>query len=159
MIILGIDPGLASVGWAIIEKSGQIKLIDSGCFNTKKGVDFSQRLVDIAKHLEKLIDQYHPQALAIEELFFAKNVKTAIKVAQCLGVIKFVVNNKGVEVNEYSPLNIKLTMTGYGQADKKQVEQMVVRSLKLNQKIYSNHAIDAIAAGLTYCYTNKILNK
>lgn len=155
MIILGVDPGLASIGWAVVEKSTNVKLIDCGCFTTNKEIDFSQRLGLIAREMESLIKKFRPTALAIEELFFAKNVKTAIKVAQCLGVIKYVFDDNKVAVYEYSPLNIKMSMTGFGRADKKQVEEMVVRTLKLDRKKYSHHAIDAVGAALTHCYTNK----
>ena len=130
MNILGIDPGLASIGWAVLEnEKGNFKLIEAGCFKTEKENDFSSRLEIIFEEIKKLADKYDLEVLAVEELYFAKNVKTAIKVAQCLGVIKLAGRKLGLSVMEYTPLNVKMTITGYGRAEKEQVEFMVKKTL------------------------------
>jgi len=154
MIVLGIDPGLAETGWSVLESQKTLTLIDYGCLKTKKETDFSERLVELADQVSLLVEKYKPDVLAIEELFFAKNVKTAIKVAECLGVIKYTVKKSGFPVYEYTPLNIKMTIAGYGRADKEQVELMVSRILKLKTKVKPDHAADAVAVALTHLYTN-----
>jgi len=154
MKILGIDPGLAATGWAIIEKSNQPTLIDCGCFKTKSGLDFSARLQSIYQEVKKIIKQFSPQAMAIEGLYFAKNITSAIKVAQAEGVIKLAGKQMGLDVFEYSPLNIKIAITSYGKADKAQVEFMVKQLLHLKTSIKPDHAADAVAVGLTHSFTN-----
>jgi crossover junction endodeoxyribonuclease RuvC len=157
MFILGIDPGLAATGWAVLEKANPPVLVDYGCIKTNKEDNFAERLLQIADFLKEIIDQYQPAAMAIEELFFAKNVKTAIKVAQVAGVIKLTGRRLGLTIFEYTPLNIKITITGYGRADKKQLEIMVGKLLRLKKTIHPNHAADAVAVGLTHCFTNRKL--
>ncbi len=157
MLILGIDPGLASIGWAIVENSKKISLIDCGCFVTEKETNFAKRLEIIFQEIEKLAKKYQLGVMAVEELFFAKNVKTAINVAQCLGVIKLAGSRLGLEVIGYTPLNVKMTITGYGRADKKQIEFMVKQTLGIKQAIKPDHAADAVAVALAHCFTNKKL--
>lgn len=157
MIVLGIDPGLASTGWAVIKKVSHPQLLAYGCLTTKKSLALPDRLGQIAAELTELIHQQKPAVLAIEEIFFAKNVKTAIIVAQVMGVIKMIGQQAGLTVASYTPLNIKTTITGYGRADKDQVETMVGRVLGLKAKIKPNHAADAVAVGLTHLFTNKKL--
>lgn len=157
MIVLGIDPGLASVGWAVVKKGVTPKLLDYGCLATKPGLSLPHRLGQIAAAVKKLITKNQPQVLAIEEIFFAKNVKTAIIVAQVMGVIKMIGQQAGVEVCSYTPLNIKTTVAGYGRADKKQVEVMVSKTLRVNQQIKPDHAADAAAVCLTHLFTNQEL--
>jgi len=159
MRIIGIDPGLASTGWAIVEKSNQPTLIDYGCFKTKSGVDLSTRLQSIYKQTQKIIKRFSPKAMAIESLFFAQNITSAIKVAQAQGVIKLAGKQTGLSVFEYSPLNIKMAITGYGKADKTQVEFMVKQLLHLKTGIKPNHAADAVAVGLTHSFTNLKLKR
>ena len=159
MRIIGIDPGLASTGWAIIKKSSQPTLIDYGCFKTKSGVDLSTRLQSIHKKTQKIIKKFSPKAMAIEGLFFAQNITSAIKVAQAQGVIKLAGKQAALGVFEYSPLNIKMAITGYGKADKTQVEFMVKQLLHLKTGIKPNHAADAVAVGLTHSFTNLKLKR
>lgn len=154
MTILGIDPGLASIGWAVLEKSSETKLLDYGCIKTSKDEDFSQRLELIFSQIKTLARKYDLRVLAVEELYFAKNVKTAIKVAQCLGVIKLAGRELGLTVVEYTPLNVKMTITGYGRAEKKQIEYMINQTLKLKKKITPHHAADAVAVALTHVFTS-----
>lgn len=153
MIILGIDPGLAAVGWAVLKKEGP-ELIDYDCIRTEKGKDFSQRLDLIFDKVRGVAARTKPQAAAVEELFFAKNMKTAIKVAQVMGVIKLACRRSGLSVFEYTPLNIKMTIAGYGRADKKQVGRMVSKLLHLKKEIKPHHAADAAAVALTHLFTN-----
>ncbi len=163
MIILGIDPGVANTGWAILRKksptaiNGEAELIDYGCLTTQKEKEFASRLGDIFKGIRKLIIKFRPQEMAIEGLFFAKNVKSAIKVSQAQGVIILAGQQSGLPVVEYTPLNVKITIAGYGRAQKKQIEIMVAKILGLEKKIRPNHAADAVAVGLTHCFTNEKL--
>lgn len=160
MKILGIDPGLAHTGWAILEKKdNKNRLVDCGCFKTRADLDFSLRLLQIFDQLKKLIEKFKPEVMAVEELFFAKNVKTAIKVSQALGVAKLTGKKFGLEVAEYTPLNIKMTITGYGRGDKKQVEFMIKKLLNLTKDIKPSHAADAVAAALTHVFTNSKLRQ
>jgi len=154
MKIIGIDPGLASTGWAIVEKSNQPTLVDYGCFKTKASANFPSRLENIYQETEKVIKKFSPQNMAIEGLFFAQNITSAMKVAQVQGVIKLTGKQMGLDVFEYSPLNIKMAITGYGKADKTQVEFMVKQLLHLKVGIESNHAADAVAVALTHSFTN-----
>jgi len=154
MIVLGIDPGLAATGWAVVKKEEKPKLIDCGCIKTKKEEAFSERLCFIFHEVKKIASKAKPQAAAIEEIFFAKNTKTAIKVAQAMGVIKLACRESKIPVFEYTPLNIKTTITGYGRADKDQVKSMILKTLNLKKKIKWNHTFDAIAVSLTHLFTN-----
>jgi crossover junction endodeoxyribonuclease RuvC len=157
MITLGIDPGLAATGWAVLEKKEPPVVLAHGCFTTLPDQSLAARLSAISQEVQRLIKFYHPQVLAVEEIFFAKNVKTALKVGQALGVVKMVGAQTGLAVAEFTPLNIKMTLTGYGRADKGQVEFMLQKCLNLATKIKPNHAADAAAVALTYVFTNQKL--
>lgn len=157
MKVLGIDPGLASIGWAVLEFDKGFKLLKCGCFKTEKQSDFSSRLAKIFEEIKKMAEEFDLDVLAVEELYFAKNAKTAIMVAQCLGVIKLAGSKLGLTVAAYTPLNIKMTITGYGRADKKQVEFMVKQTLGIKDEIKPSHASDAVAVALTHCFTNSKL--
>ena len=159
MNILGIDPGLASIGWAVLQSNNGFKLLDCGCFQTEKETDFPARLEIIFEEVKKLSQKYNLDILAVEGLYFAKNVKTAITVAQCLGVIKLAGKKLGLTVVEYTPLNVKMTITGYGRAEKEQVEFMVKQTLGIKDKIRPSHAADAVAVALTHCFTNQKLKE
>ena len=114
-MILGIDPGVASTGWAVLDKD---KLIASGCIKTSKKDDFSCRLSQIYQEVAEICSRWSVADLAIEEIFFAKNAKTALKVAQVMGAIKTAAQNNGVRVFGYTPLQIKIAVVGYGRAEK-----------------------------------------
>lgn len=154
MKVLGIDPGLAQVGWAILEKNSTINLIDYGCIKTNKTLAFCLRIEKIYQNIVNLINTHKPDTLAIEDLYFAKNVKTALIVAQVMGVIKLAGIKSNLKVVEYTPLNIKITITGYGKADKKQIEYMTSKLLSLKKKVKPDHAADATAVALTHLSTN-----
>lgn len=143
-MILGIDPGVANLGWAVLENEN--KLVDYGCLTTKKG---EERLKMIDEKIEKLIKKYEIDRVAVEGLYFAKNAKSAIRVAEVIGVIKICGAKRGIKVKEYTPLQIKMALTGYGRAEKFQVELMIKNLLGLEKTISPSHAVDAVAVGLT----------
>ena len=155
MRIIGIDPGTATTGFSIIEKErGKIKLLDYGCIKTSKDLKHGDRLNQIADDLITLISKWQPQKASIEKLFFNKNVKTAISVAQARGVITETLNRKGISQQEFTPAQIKLSVCGYGKADKKMVQHMVKTILSLKSTPQPDDAADAIAAAI--CSANTI---
>lgn len=154
-MILGIDSGLANTGWAILKNENT--LLECGCLVTKTSDSSPKRLLKIYDELEVLIKKYRVTAIAYESLFFAKNVKSALKVAEAIGVIKICGERNKIEVAEFTPLQIKMALVGYGRAEKYQVEEMVRRLLDLEENISPSHASDAVAAGLAYLFTNKSL--
>ena len=153
MIILGIDPGTATTGYGVIESNkGKLKIIDYGCILTDKKSKMPERLDFLGEELKKIIKKYKPQALAVEELFFFKNAKTIITVGQARGVILFVGKNigkkTGLDIFEYTPLQVKQAVVGYGRADKKQVQEMVKAILGLNEIPQPDDAADALAVAI-----------
>ena len=158
MIILGIDPGYAIVGYGVIEKNGfQTKCIDYGAITTDKDTDFPTRLVQIAEGLEYLIEKFKPECLAIEELFFQNNQKTAINVAMARGVVVEIAKRKLGSLYEYTPLQIKQALTGQGRADKKQVQYMVKAILNLKDIPKPDDAADALAVAICHSQTNQVI--
>lgn len=154
-MILGIDPGLANTGWAVLKDENT--LVECGCLMTKVSDDSPKRLAEIYEELERLIKKYKITALAFESLFFAKNAKSALKVAEAIGVIKICGEKNKIEVAEFTPLQVKMALVGYGRAEKEQVEMMVRNILCLECGISPSHASDAVAVALTYFFTNKEL--
>ena len=155
MIILGIDPGIAIVGYGVIECSSSFKALEYGAVITEAGTPFPDRLKIIYEELSCIIDEYNPQDLAIEELFFNKNVKTAIKVGQARGVEILAAVNKGLEIYEYTPLQIKQGVVGYGRAEKFQVQEMVKMLLNLKEIPKPDDVADALAVALCHGYSLK----
>jgi len=155
LIILGIDPGLAIVGYGVVTKDNTCKCTDYGIISTPKDVDFPGRLVMIADGMENLIHKYKPDAVAVEELFFNTNVKTAINVAHARGVILATALKAGCALYEYTPLQIKQGLTGYGRADKNQIQQMVTMLLSLKKIPKPDDAADALAVALCHLQTNR----
>lgn len=155
MIIMGIDPGLAIIGYGVLDykDNKKIEVVDYGVIETPKNEGLPQRLVMIEKGLLQLIDKFNPVEIAIEELFFAQNVTTALSVAHARGVIlSTCVKNCG-NMFEYTPLQIKQAMTGYGRADKQQIQQMVKTFLSLKTIPKPDDAADALAIALTHIQT------
>jgi len=149
-VILGLDPGLADTGFGLIEKRGQqVKIIDCGSIKTKAHTPFNQRLESIHLELTKIIKKYQPDIAAIEQLFFCKNAKTALLVGQARGVCLLTLNQHFLPCHEYTPLQVKQALTGYGKADKKQVSQMVKIILNLKSLPKSDDATDALAIAIT----------
>ncbi len=148
--ILGVDPGYGRVGWGIVEKfRGDITYIAHGCIETSPKVSFSQRLSDIFVALEGLISTYSPEVAAIEELFFAKNVTTGIQVAHARGVILLALHQANIPSKTVTPSQVKQSMTGYGRASKRQVQEMVKHCLHLKVIPSPDDAADALAVAFT----------
>lgn len=158
MRIIAIDPGYERLGIAILEKSGKEKevVLYSECFQTDKKLSHPERLALVGNEIRRIIKKYKPEVLAIETLFFSKNVKTALQVAEARGVALFCASDMGLEIREFSPADIKIAVTGHGQSDKKQVIAMVERLVKIEGKIKHDDEYDAIAAGITCFAINSI---
>jgi crossover junction endodeoxyribonuclease RuvC len=155
--IISIDPGYERLGIAVLEKeTNKEVLLFSECFKTSAKLPHSERLNLIGKKLEKVIKEYKPSALAIETLFFAKNQKSAMQVAETRGVIMYEGKRNNLEIFEYSPMAVKIAVTGYGKSDKIQLTEMVKRLIKIKKPIKHDDEYDAIAIGLTFFATNKI---
>ncbi len=154
MIILGIDPGIAIVGYGIIEcKGNKYKAIDYGVITTEPKCSFPERLKIIYNELTDIIIKYDPDAFAIEELFFNKNVKTAIDVGQARGVELLAGMNRGLEIFEYTPLQVKQGVVGYGRASKRQVQEMVKLLLNLKEIPKPDDAADALAVAISHAHS------
>lgn len=154
MRVLGIDPGTAIVGYSIIDcKNNKIQLIDYGCIYTNKEDSLSLRLEQVYLRVESLINLYKPDHMAIEELFFFKNQKTIISVAQSRGVIILKAQLSGLDIYNYTPLQVKTGITGYGRANKKQVQEMTKIILKLSEIPKPDDAADAIAIAINHINT------
>ena len=153
MIILGIDLGTTRIGYAVIEKkdSDNLNLLTCGCLESKNK-EQKDRLKEISDLILDLILKYRPEVLAIEKLFFTKNAKTALAVAEARGVIINSANS--LNIREFTPLEIKVAITGYGKAEKEQVKKMACRILKLEKMPKIDDTSDALAIALTACYTN-----
>ncbi len=159
-IILGIDPGFADTGFGIISKeNNKLKYITCGSIKTLKTKSFSKRLKELYKEINKIIQKYNPDIVAVEKLFFAKNVKTAIDVAQARGVILLAIENNKQEALEFTPLQIKQALTSSGNAHKRQVGLMVKTILNLNAVPKPDDAADALAVAITASFLNKQLIK
>ena len=157
MKIIAIDPGYNRVGVAVLEKTTTLKeqICFSNCFETDKNINFSTRLNFIGEYIYKCIDEYKPEVLVIENLFFAKNSKTALKVSEARGVIIFQATRFNIPIYEYTPNQIKLAVAGYGNANKLSIHNMVKRLVVLEDKKMNDDEIDAIAIGLTFFATQK----
>ncbi|MCQ2387641.1 MAG: crossover junction endodeoxyribonuclease RuvC [Clostridia bacterium] len=158
MIILGFDPGLATLGYGVIEKDlkGKVKMIDYGIISTPKGVALPERLCLIEKGVKQVIEKFKPDEIAIEELFFAKNVTTGINVAHARGVTLLTAVKSCGKIYEYTPLQIKQALTGYGRAEKHQIQSMVMTFLSLKSIPKPDDAADALAVALCHANTNKL---
>jgi crossover junction endodeoxyribonuclease RuvC len=155
-IILGIDPGLADTGYGLIIKEGQkIKFLACGSIKTPAKTDFIKRLKTIHAELIKIIEKYRPDKAAVEQLFFCKNVKTALLVGQARGVCLMTIAEHNLPIFEYTPLQIKLALTSYGQADKRQVGAMVKLLLNLKTIPTPDDAADALAIAITTAHSTR----
>ncbi len=156
MRILGIDPGTAIVGYSILDyENGKYKLIDYGCIYTNKDEDMPHRLEKIYNELEYLINLWKPTDMAIEELFFFKNQKTVIKVGQARGVLIVCAQKNKLDIYSYTPLQVKMGISGYGRATKKQIQEMVKVILKMDEIPKPDDAADAIALAITHINSKK----
>lgn len=156
MRIFGIDPGIARTGWAAIEvQSSNLKVQGYGCIETTPDRNISERLLEVYKEISRLIKKYQSENLAIEELFFNTNSKTAFVVGQARGVMLLAAAQNNIPVFIYTPLQIKIAITGYGRADKNQVGKMVKTILKLTEVPKPDDTADALAVALTHAFTVK----
>ena len=151
MKILGIDPGMAIVGYSILDFDGKnIELLHSGSIQTKKGERESARLLEIFNDMNYIVEKYRPDVCAIEKLFFFRNQTTVMPVAHARGVILTVLEKFGVPIFEYTPMEVKQILTGYGRADKKEVEQMVKIALGTDKLPKLDDTVDSIAIAISY---------
>jgi crossover junction endodeoxyribonuclease RuvC len=156
--ILGIDVGFAICGWSIVDKSSQYKngmnLVDYGAILTSADLDPESRLEIVYDELTKIIKKYNPELMCVEDLFFFKNQKTVIKVGQVRGVILLAGQKNKLKIRNFTPLQVKVAVTGYGRADKSQVQKMVQMIFGLKEIPKPDDAADAIAIAVCYCNTN-----
>lgn len=154
MIILGIDPGLATTGYGIVKREGPLyRALDFGYIETPPEEKRAVRLSIIYRSVEALIDRFAPETLAVENLFFCKNTRTALQVGEARGAVFTAAAGKGVPVCEYTPLQVKQAVTGYGRAEKRQVQQMVCSLLKLSDIPRPDDAADALAVALCHLHS------
>ena len=152
-MILGIDPGLENTGWGVIDEG----IVEMGVIVTTRSQSSQERLEKIFTEIKTIIKKYQASEVAIESLYFAKNAKSALKVAEAIGVIKIAAEELSVKVYEYTPLQIKIALVGYGRAEKEQVEVMVRDELSITGKIEPSHAADALAVALTHKFTSSFV--
>src|SRR5581483_2760398 len=157
MRILGIDPGTGILGFGVIEaEKGQTQLVDAGVIRTPVKEDDAVRLQIIFEEITDIIAEAKPQEMAVEKLFFAQNVTTAMTVAQARGVVLLAGKQAGLAIYEYTPLQIKQALTGYGRAEKKQIQEMVRVILKLKETPKPDDCADALAAAITHSMTLRL---
>lgn len=153
MVILGIDPGYAIVGWGVLEyKANKFKVIDNGAVTTEAKTPFPLRLCDIYNGLCDIIKKYQPEVLSMEKLFYNNNAKTVIDVAQARGVITLAAQQNGLKIAEYTPLQVKQSVTGYGRAVKKQVQEMTRIILNLEKIPKPDDTADALAMAICHAH-------
>jgi len=159
MVILGIDPGVARIGWGIIhKKETALAVIAYGLITTDKKTQKELRLKNLYDGMLSIIKKYKPDVMSVEDVFFATNAKTAISVGEARGVILLSAATSHVSVVSYAPLAVKRTITGDGHADKKQMEKMIVQMLHLKEVPKIDDTTDALAIAATHAYTNKFVD-
>ncbi|MBN1823552.1 MAG: crossover junction endodeoxyribonuclease RuvC [Endomicrobiales bacterium] len=157
MIILGVDPGLSMTGWGLIRsrERDDISLVCYGCIKTRSGNALAERLGEIHAELERIIDEHKPEEMAVEELFFSKEARTVASVGQARGAIILTAAVKKLRVFEYNPRHIKMALTGYGSAQKIQIQSMVKTLLKLKEIPKPDDAADALAVAVCHVHTKQ----
>lgn len=154
MIVLGIDPGTASTGYGVVEGAGsRLRALEDGVIHTPAGVPLERRLADIHARVDGLLEGHRPDAVAIEELYFGANARTAFAVGQARGVVLLAAGQRGVPSRSYTPQQVKGAVCGHGRADKEQVGRMVARLLGLPAPPAPDHAADALAVAI--CHVNR----
>jgi crossover junction endodeoxyribonuclease RuvC len=157
MRVLGIDCGIEHTGYGLVESDGRLhSLVAAGCIATSPKDALNARLLEIARGLREVIRRHEPAAAAVEEVFYAQNVKTALKLSHARGVVLLAIAEAGIPLGEYSPLEIKTSVVGYGRAEKQQVKLMVHSLLKLKVEIESEDACDALAVAI--CHVTQTRN-
>ena len=160
MLVLGIDPGIANTGWGIVDFAGQrFQPVCYGVINTDPDDKLEHRIAVIAESVSQIAQKYDVKQISMEDIFFAKNEASAIGVAKVIGAITFSAYRLDVPVAMFTPLQIKIAITGYGKAEKKQVQEMCRILLKLDKIPRPDHAADALAAAVCYCNTNSTTGK
>ncbi|MHB8126295.1 MAG: crossover junction endodeoxyribonuclease RuvC [Desulfitobacteriaceae bacterium] len=160
MIILGIDPGTAIMGYGLIEKKGnKLTALNYASWRTAAHTPLAERLLQLYNHLGELLSNNHPDEVAIEELFFNRNTTTAMSVGQARGVVLLSAAQKGIPVYEYTPLQVKQAVVGYGKADKTQVQQMVKALLGLREIPKPDDTADALAVAICHAHSSPLLRK
>lgn len=155
MIILGIDPGYAIVGWGVIEyMSNRFTVVDYGAVTTEAGTPFNDRLKAVYDGIDSIMKRYSPEALSIEKLFYNTNAKTVIDVAQARGVINLAAVQNNIPIFEYTPLQVKQSVVGYGRAEKKQVQEMTRVILKLAKIPKPDDTADALAMAICHAHAS-----
>ncbi len=155
MIILGIDPGYAIVGWGVIEyNANRFSVVDYGAVTTQAGTPFNDRLKMVYDGIKGIMKRYSPEALAIEKLFYNTNAKTVIDVAQARGVINLAAVQNNIPIFEYTPLQVKQSVVGYGRAEKKQVQEMTRVILKLEKIPKPDDTADALAMAICHAHAS-----
>lgn len=156
MIILGIDPGYAIMGWGVVKKTGSTVVpLAYGAVTTDKDTPMPERLKHLYSGLMDVISEYSPEEASVEKLYFNTNVTTAIGVGEARGVAILACANSGLKIFEYTPLEIKTSLTGYGRAEKKQVQNMVTKILGLDKVPKPDDVADALAAAITHSYAGE----
>ncbi len=158
-IILGIDPGLADTGYGLLIKERELKYLTHGCIKTKAGLAMADRLKKIYQELKSIIKKYSPEVIAVEKLFFCKNVKTALQVGQARGVVLLAAGQTNLRLEEFTPLQVKQAVVGYGNADKQQVQAMVKTILRLKKIPEPDDAADALAIAICCAHSLKIYER
>ena len=154
MVILGIDPGYAIVGYGVINyQSNRFRVLEYGAITTEAGLPLSRRLNKIFDGMNEIIDKYHPEALSIEQLFFNTNSTTAIGVAEARGCILLAADKKNIPIYEYTPLQVKQSVTGYGKAEKRQIMEMTRVLLGLDKIPKPDDAADALAVAVCHAHS------
>jgi crossover junction endodeoxyribonuclease RuvC len=160
MRIIGIDPGYGRTGYGVVETIGnRLKAVEYGCIETKPNTPMPDRLMDIYLALKEIIARTQPQAMVLEQLFFAKSVTTALDVAQARGVAMLAGREFNLRFGEYTPMQVKQSLAGYGKADKKQMQEMVRMFLGLDRIPKPDDAADALAVAIAHAHAAPLLNR
>lgn len=158
MIILGVDPGTATTGFSVIKnEKGEQELLDFGVILTDKAKKSERRLREIYESLNKLVKKWRVEEVSVELIFFNTNAKTVLAVGESRGVAKLCAAKNNLPIFEYTPLQVKMALTGYGRAEKSQVGKMVQKTFKLRSVPKPDDAADAVAIGLCHCYSRRLL--
>lgn len=157
MIVLGIDPGTATTGWGLVSRDGDaLSLVDYGTIGTSPDVALPQRLQTIYRELGEIVARHHPDAAAVEKIFFNKNARTAMAVGQARGVALLAVADAGLPLHEYTPLEVKQSVCGYGRASKEQIQKLVKMLLGLEFIPQPDDAADAIAVAICHIHSARL---
>jgi crossover junction endodeoxyribonuclease RuvC len=158
MLVIGIDPGTATTGYGLVreEETGSLAAVDYGVIITPAGLSMPQRLLELYRRLSEILLLHHPESGAVEKLFFQRNVRTAISVGQGRGVVLLALAQADLAVAEYTPLEVKQAVAGYGGADKNQVQQMVRALLNLDAIPQPDDAADALAVAICHLHSSQV---